>query len=75
MTLKEKIKQMSDRELAEMLIQVKTEIDYDYDMDDELYECGEIDFYVTTNNDSYYDYNDAIQHQIALLDMELDLLG
>lgn len=72
MTLREKIKQMSDRELAEMLIQVKTEIDYDYDMDDELYECGEIDFYVTTNNNKFCIYDNAIQHQIKLLDMECE---
>lgn len=30
MTLKESIMQMSDEELAKMLIQTKSEIDYDY---------------------------------------------
>lgn len=72
MTLKENIKQMNDRELAEMLIQVKTEIDYDYDMYDELYECGEIDLYVTTNYNQFSSYKNAIQHQIELLNMECE---
>lgn len=42
------------------------------DMDDELYECGTIEFYVTTNNNQFSRYNDAVQHQIELLNMECE---
>lgn len=72
MTLKESIMQMSNEELAKMLIQLKSEIEYNYDMDYKSYDCEEIDYYVTTNNNQFSSYDDAIQYQIELLNMDCE---
>lgn len=77
MTLRKYIKKAKDRELAEMLIFIKSVEDYDYDCDDNLYQCGSMEYYVTTDGQMFGGYclddsdaEDAINHQIKLLQSE-----
>ena len=78
MTLRKYIKKANDRELAEMLIFIKSVEDYDYDCDDNLYQCGSMEYYVTTDGQMFggcgclfdSDAEDAINHQIKLLQSE-----
>lgn len=55
MTLRDHINQMSNKELAEMIVDIDSNEDY-----------------VTTDDEIWYDREDAVEHQIELLEGEYD---
>lgn len=72
MTLREHLFNLPDKELAEYLIVVRDENDYDYDYDDNLYCCGTRAWIYTTDGKQFWDneYEEAIEHQVKLLNSE-----
>lgn len=67
MTFKEYLFTLPDRELADYLVTTNTELDYDYDSDDNLYCYGESYYYVTTDGLEFWYHDEAIEHQTELL--------
>ena len=68
MTLREHINQLSNREFAEMIVKEKAEEKYDYNWEEDLVYDGIEYTYVTTDNQEFYYREDAINHQIKLLE-------
>lgn len=62
------INNLINRRLAELLINSSTIQDYDYDYDDNLVESGEIDIYTTSDGTTFYDYEEAVDHETRWLD-------
>lgn len=59
---------LTNREFAKHLINSSTNPDYDYD--DNLVECGEIDIYTTTDGTIFYDYEEALDYETRWLGQE-----
>ncbi len=61
----EYIKSLSRRELAKLLIRSEERPEYEYDWDDNLYECGSLTWYITSDGEEFWegDYNYAVQHE------------
>ena len=59
---------LSNRELAELLINISTVPDYDYDYDEKLVECGTIDICTASDGTIFQDYEDAVDYEIRWLD-------
>lgn len=72
MILRDKINNMSNRDLAKMLVKEIAEEDYDYDWEEELMYNGITYSYKTTDGETYMDEDDAIEWQIKLLEGEYD---
>ena len=74
MTFKEYLFNLTNEELAEYLITMRDEEDYDYDYDDNLYCCGTSTWYVTTDGKEFWhnEYKEAITHQVKLLESEYE---
>jgi hypothetical protein len=54
--------------LAEMLVRLRTEDDWDEGLDGEMRCCGTVDYYVTTDGAWFFDsYEDAVAHQLRWL--------
>ena len=72
MTLKEYLFNLPNEKLAEYLITMRDEEEYDYDYDDNLYYCGTNTWFVTTDGEEFWDcyYEVAIEHQVKLLESE-----
>ena len=69
-TLRDHINQLSNIEFAEMIVQEKAEEKYDYNWEEDLVYDGIEYTYVTTDNQEFYYREDAINHQIKLLEGE-----
>lgn len=70
MTLRDHINQMSNRELAEMIVEEHAEESYDYNWEEELIYDGIEYSYITTDKQEFCDREDAVEHQIKLLEGE-----
>ena len=72
MTNEEYIKNLSRKELAAMLLTYYDKPDYDYDLDDNLFQCRSIPTWVTSDCHEYwdYDYEYALQHECWWLAQE-----
>ena len=69
MTLRDHINQMSNKELAEMIVE-HAEESYDYDWEEELI-YDEIEYsYITTDKQEFCDREYAVEYQIELLEGE-----
>ena len=66
-TLRDHINQMSNRELAEMIVEEES---YDYNWEEELIYDGIEYSYITTDKQEFCDREDAVEHQIKLLEGE-----
>lgn len=69
-TNREWINQLSDERIAEMLISYTEEPDWDYDYDDNLYQCGYTDVFVTSDGERYTSFDEAIEHEVRWLNQE-----
>lgn len=58
---------LSNRELAELLINISSVQDYDYDYDENLVECGTIDICTTSDGTIFHDYEDAVDYEVQWL--------
>lgn len=70
MTLRDHINQMSNKELAEMIVEEHAEESYDYDWEEELIYDGIEYSYITIDEQEFCDREDTIEHQIKLLEGE-----
>lgn len=61
---------LTNREFAKHIINTSTIPDYDYDYDDNLFECGTIDVYTTTDGTQFYDYEEALDYETRWLAQE-----
>lgn len=67
-TNEEWIRSLPRHELAELLIRTREDVEYDYDYDDQLYECGFHTVWITSDGTEYVEApEDAIMHEIAWL--------
>lgn len=57
------INELPNRKLAEMLINYSEEPDFDYNYDDELEWCGNIDVYTTSDGSKFNDLDSAVDHE------------
>lgn len=72
-TNRDVIQSLSTRKLAELFVFEQWRTEYDYDYDDNLIECGESSYYVSTLIDGQWaDIFDAIDAVAANLDAEMD---
>lgn len=69
-TLRDHINQLSNKELAEMIVEEYAEEGYDYDWEEELIYDGIHYSYITTDKQEFCDREDAVEHQIKLLEEE-----
>lgn len=75
MTLREYIVMASDESLAHMLIQSRSEEEWDYDYEENPVFYGTREWYETTDGEQFLflerdAYKKAVEHQIFLLDEE-----
>lgn len=56
--------------LAEAMVSLVEEPDYDENMDGEWEQCGTIDYYRTTDGSTFYDINEAVEYQLTWLNTE-----
>ena len=71
MTNEQYIKLLSRKQLAEQLIKQHNEPDYDYDYDDNLYLCGYVTYYTTSDGyDFCEDFDGALEHECWWLAQE-----
>ena len=70
MTFKEYLFNLPNEKLAEYLVTFRCEEDYDYDYEDRLYCCGTITWHVTTDGQEFWYMDEAIEHQVKLLESE-----
>lgn len=69
-TLRDHINQMSNRELAEMIVAEHAEESYDYNWEEESVYDGIEYSYITTDKQEFCYREDAVEHQIELLEGE-----
>lgn len=62
------INELPNRKLAEMLISYSEEPDFDYNYDDELEWCGNIDVYTTSDGSRFNDLDSALDYETWWLD-------
>lgn len=62
------INSLPNKEFAERTISYREEPDYDYDIDDEIYQCGTIDIFTTSDGCEFGDMENAIEHELWWLD-------
>lgn len=62
------INSLPNRKFAELTINYRSEPDYDYDYDDELYQCGTYDVFTTSDGEEFIDMESAIEHETWWLD-------
>lgn len=72
MTLREHLFSLPDKELADYLITTVSEPEYDYDYDENMYYAGDTTWFQTTDGQQFWynEYEEAIEHQIKLLNSE-----
>lgn len=69
----DKIRAMPAEELAELLVHEVTELEYDYDWDENPTEPWEEPYYVCPDGESFWrDEEGAIRHTIAWLNSEVN---
>lgn len=64
------LQSLTDRELAERLINCSEEPDYTYNYDEELELWGFIDVYTTSDGSKFDDLDSAIEHETWWLSQE-----
>lgn len=64
------LQSLTDRELAERLINCSEEPDYTYNYDEELELWGFIDVYTTSDGTRFDDMDSAIEYEIGWLNRE-----
>lgn len=62
------INELPNRKLAELTVNYSEEADFDYNYDDELEWCGNIDVYTTSDGSKFNDLESAIDHETWWLD-------
>lgn len=58
------INSLPNRKFAELTINYRSEPDYDYDYDDELYQCGTYDVFTTSDGSEFIGMESAIDHEV-----------
>ena len=58
------INSLPDRKFAELTINYSEEADFDYNYDDELEWCGNIDVYITSDGSKFNDLESAIDYEV-----------
>lgn len=71
MTNGERIRSLSDKELAQLLIRIESEPDYDEDCEGEWFRCRDVDYYITSNNEKWMDYDDALEYETKWLKQKI----
>ena len=71
MTNMERIKQMDEKELAELLVKETLQQEVDYDWDESPFAIYDI-IYELPNGEVYYDYDDALRDCIKWLQEDVD---
>lgn len=61
----------STEELAALLIQFRTEDEWDCDMDDEWYICGQTEIWVASDGVEFQSYDDALKYECQWLREEV----
>lgn len=64
------INEMPNRKLAEMLINSSERPDYDYDYEENMYQCGTIDVFHTSDGSEFTDWDEALNHESWWLDQK-----
>lgn len=68
MTNEYRIRNLIDLEdLANLLLQYRTRDEWDCDMDDEWYICGETEIWITSDGEEFQDWMDALEHECEWL--------
>ena len=62
------INSLTNREFAELTIRYREEPHYDYDIWDEIHQCGTIDIFTTSDGCEFEDMDEAIEHELWWLD-------
>lgn len=57
--------------LAAMLIHSEVHRDYDENLDGEWECCGEFPYYITSDDERFWDFEDALEHEISWLMSEV----
>lgn len=63
------------KKLAAALISYRTEDDWDYDCNDELYVCGSYDVFTTSDGEEFGDFDEAVDHELWWMTQEVDYSG
>lgn len=58
-------------DLANLLLQYRTRDEWDCDMDDEWYICGETEIWITSDGKEFQDWMDALDHECEWLRREV----
>lgn len=70
------VRSLSRKDLAGLLIRKKTEPDFDEGIDGEMHQCGESDFYITSDGLEFWeDYESALEHECWWLAQEPIVCG
>ncbi len=62
----------SIEQLASELIRYREEKCWDYDYDDEPYVCGRYDIFITSDDEEFSDFEEAVEHEIWWLNQEVN---
>lgn len=54
------------------MLQLRSEDEWDCDMDDEWYICGQTEVWITTDGKEFQSYEDALEHECQWLGEEVE---
>lgn len=67
MTNEHIIRNLTTEDLAELLLQLRSEDEWDCDMDDEWYICGQTEVWITMDGKEFQSHEDALEHECKWL--------